>query len=372
MPRACFQLDERTAPALRHLFSDFLLFLRVECGLAPTTIEAYARDTRDLITHLCDSTITTPADITPRTLTQHIAALSRDRKLEPSSLTRHISTIRIICRWLHATARIPTNPADILDRPHTWRHLPAVLSPTEMRTLLANPNPSTTSPDASTTSLDASTKSPDAGSLGAPSTPLPTTTPGAQRSGSNPNPTPNDASPALHLALNLRNRAILEILYASGLRASEILTLSLADHHEKTQTLRVLGKGNKQRLVPMGDPAACALRDYLLYARPLILTAAHAAEGRDKGRIFLSKNARPLTRARLYTIVRDAARDAGLKHTHPHMLRHSFATHLLAGGADLRVVQELLGHASLTTTQIYTHVDQSQLKSVHKTYHPRA
>lgn len=323
MSRACYTLEPETPAALRHAFGDFILFLRIECGLAENSIESYARDTRDLISFLTQAGVTTPPEIEPRHLTDQVASLSADRGLEASSLTRHISTTRILCRWMLATGRTNSNPSEILDRPHSWRHLPSTLSPRDMKALLAAPQPA---PDADEHALP----------------------------------------------LYLRDRAMLEILYSSGLRASEVLTIRLADYLEKAQALRVLGKGNKQRLVPMGVPAVNALREYLLYCRPRLASASVAADARDRGIIFLSRTGRPLTRARLWTLVRDAARKAGIRHVHPHMLRHSFATHLLAGGADLRVVQELLGHADLTTTQIYTHVDRSQLKSVHKTFHPRA
>ncbi|RMH12922.1 MAG: tyrosine recombinase [Planctomycetota bacterium] len=308
--------------ALRDLFEDFILFLRVECGLAPASIESYGRDLRDLLDDLAHRGVVDPTNITPRHLVEHISRLASQRALEASSVTRHISTIRIFSRWMLATGRAMTDVSELLERPHRWRHLPGVLSPANMRALVEAPSP----PD------------------------------------------------QVHehtLPLWLRDRAMLELMYASGLRASEVLGLKLGDVLERTRALRVLGKGNRQRLVPMGIPAAEALDAYLKHCRPRLMTAERAAERRDRGCVFLSKSGRPLTRARLWTIVRDHARSVGLGHVHPHMLRHSFATHLLAGGADLRVVQELLGHADISTTQIYTHVDRSGLKKLHKACHPR-
>ncbi len=308
--------------ALADLFEDFIRFLRIECGLSTATIESYGRDVRDLLIELAQCGVRDPSDFNPRLLADHVGRLASQRRLEASSSTRHISTIRVLCRWMLATGRVERNPAELLDRPHRWRNLPDVLSPAQMQALVMAPHP----PE----QVDEST-----------------------------------------LPLWVRDRAILELMYASGLRASEVLTLKLRDILERAQCLRVIGKGDKQRLVPMGEPAADALGEYLRHCRPLLVTAERAGERRDKGCVFVSRSGRPLTRARLWTLVRDYARQAGLGHVHPHMLRHSFATHLLAGGADLRVVQELLGHVDIATTQIYTHVDRARLKQMHKALHPR-
>ena len=317
------QLPEETPRELTLVFADFLLYLRIECGLAPTTIEAYGRDIRDFIAFLTSQGIDSPAALSQRIVVEYVRSRNADRVLSPSSVTRHISTIRVFSRWLRATGRVETDLAELLERPHKWQHLPSVLSPAELRSLVTSPTPPA--------DLDEHT-----------------------------------------LPLWIRDRAILELMYASGLRASEVLTLKLGDIQERARSLRVIGKGSKQRTVPMGVPAAEALADYLRDCRPRLTSAERAAERRDAGCVFLSKNGYPLTRARLQTLVKHYAHLAGLGHVHPHMLRHSFATHLLAGGADLRVVQELLGHADIATTQIYTHVDRSQLKALHNRCHPRA
>jgi integrase/recombinase XerD len=316
------KLPDNTPAELSYLFGDFLMFIRIECGLASNTIEAYARDTRDFIRYLVVNDITTHKSLTQRTIVDYVRTLSSEHGLSASSVTRHISTIRVFTRWMRATSRVDTDLAELLERPHKWRKLPGVLSPNQLRDLIEAPVPPET--------INENT-----------------------------------------LPLWIRDRAILELMYASGLRATEVLTLKLGDILERTRTLRVLGKGNKQRLIPMGVPAADALQEYLRDARPRLITAERAADRRDKGCVFLSKNGWPLTRARLQTIVRHYAAKAGLGHVHPHMLRHSFATHLLAGGADLRIVQELLGHADIATTEIYTHVDRSQLKAMHTRCHPR-
>jgi integrase/recombinase XerD len=165
----------------------------------------------------------------------------------------------------------------------------------------------------------------------------------------------------------LRDRAILEVLYASGLRASEIVGLRLENFLREEGLLRVLGKGDKERVVPVGASAVAAIDAWLTRGRPELV------KPRTGGEIFLGEHGRRLTTARLWQIVQEMTKQAGIeKRIWPHLLRHSFATHLLGRGADLRAIQEMLGHASLGTTQIYTHVDQARLRAVHRRFHPRA
>jgi integrase/recombinase XerD len=167
--------------------------------------------------------------------------------------------------------------------------------------------------------------------------------------------------------LGLRDRALLEVLYASGLRAGEIVGLRLENYLREEKLLRVIGKGNRERVVPVGEKAVAALDRWLAGGRPLLVKA------KTGGEIFLGEHGRRLTTARVWQIVREMARLAGLpRKIWPHLLRHSFATHLLSHGADLRAIQEMLGHASLATTQVYTHVDQARLKQIHRQFHPRA
>jgi integrase/recombinase XerD len=182
-----------------------------------------------------------------------------------------------------------------------------------------------------------------------------------------PNTTEDEKQAKPGPPLWLRDRAMLELMYACGLRASEVGAICTTDIHARLGTVLVNGKGGKQRLVPMGKPANAAVEAYLQQCRPMVVKP----DARDKGRLLLSRTGRPLERVAVWQIVKKHAAAAGLKDAHPHTLRHSFATHLLIGGADLRVVQELLGHADIGTTQIYTHVDRSRLKSVHQKYHPR-
>ncbi|GMV24023.1 MAG: tyrosine recombinase XerD [Phycisphaerae bacterium] len=327
------------------MLGDFLVYLRVECGLSRNTIAAYTRDMLDLLEDLVTQNVPGIGAVTPRHLASHLADLKASRKMQPSSVTRHLATVRMFFRWALAMRLIDKLPTDVLERPHRWRNLPDVLTPNQMRSLLA-----------------------------AASSPQGSSDPGAaSQAGSRQRATTRGSAPAVRRALQLRDRALLELMYASGLRATESATISLTDVLESVSALRVLGKGTKHRVVPMGAPARAALDQYLRQGRPVLAAASTGTPGRlgDKGRVFLSRSGRPLDRVAVWQIVRKYASAAGLRDVHPHTLRHSFATHLLTGGADLRVVQELLGHADIATTQIYTHVDRTRLHSVHKKFHPR-
>lgn len=300
----------------------FINYLRIECGLLPATIEAYARDLEHLMIELNEQDISAPTATTPEALIGHVRTMSSERGYNASTISRHLATIKVFFRWMLATGQIDDNPADYLDQPTKWKRLPGVLTPSQVRKLLEAP------------------QAPEKPTKGMP-------------------------------PLWMRDRAILELMYASGLRASEVGQIGLIDIMEKIGVVRVLGKGDKQRLVPMGKPAQRALERYLKECRPMLITAERAAERRDKGKLFLSRTGKPIERVRVWQIVKHWAKRAGLPKTYPHMLRHSFATHLLAGGADLRIVQELLGHSDITTTQIYTHVDRSSLHKTVRTLHPR-
>jgi len=299
----------------------FLTYIRVECGLSPNTVEAYARDLRELFESLRDAGVREPIDVAPRHLAEHVQGLRRDRALATSSVARHVATIKIFFRFLLSERRLETNPADWLEQPIRWRRLPSVLSPNQIRTLIEAAAP------------------------------------------------PPDADPAHdRLPLWLRDRAMLELMYACGLRAGEVGLIRDADLGEAIGVVRVLGKGQKERLVPMGRPAMEAIATYRQGCRPRLLKP----DGRDQGRLLLSRTGRPLERVAVWQIVKRCAAAAGLKDVHPHTLRHSFATHMLMGGADLRVVQELLGHSDVSTTQVYTHVDHTRLRDVVRRYHPRS
>lgn len=299
----------------------FLGYIRVECGLAANTLEAYQRDLFDLCRDLVPRGVADPAHLTPRVLSAHLAGLRSSRGLASTSVIRHLATIRVFGRWMAATGRMGEDPGESLERPHRWRKLPSVLSARQMTALLAAPAPS-----------------------------------------------PDGARKGVGALLWMRDRALLELMYASGLRASEAAGVPTRDFHARLGVVRVLGKGSRERLVPVGKPAREAVETYLNECRPR-LAGARDLSG---GRLLLSRTGRPLDRVAVWQIVKRCARAAGLRGVHPHVLRHSFATHLLAGGADLRVVQELLGHQSIVTTQVYTHVDRTHLKAVHRKCHPRA
>ncbi len=297
----------------------FLTFIRVECGLSENTLQAYRRDLRDLNNDLLANNIEGVDKASPRQLAEHLARLRRERGLSASSVARHLATIRMLYKWLASEGVVDENCTGWLERPTIWSRVPNVLSAEKIKALLEAPR---AAPNAS-----------------------------------------RDTIP-----LFKRDRALLELMYACGLRASEISTLELRDHLPTLGVVRVTGKGDKQRLVPYGKPAEAALHAYTDEVRPRLLKP----DARDAERIFLSRTGRPLERVAVWQIVTRHAKAAGLKGVHPHVLRHSFATHLLSGGADLRVVQELLGHSNITTTQVYTRVDQPRLKDIHQKYHPRA
>jgi len=324
-------------PAFADTLKKFLGYIRVECGLSENTVSAYTRDLCDLFFDLESRGVTEVSCIEPRALVEHVARLRSVHEMEATSVSRHLASIRVFCRWAVAMRLTETDPSTILERPTKWRNLPDVLSPKQMRTLVESPKPRGMMQDTHQSKADGKPKSRYDSKM-----------------------------------LYLRDKALLELLYASGLRASEAAGIRVGDLHMTLGVVRVTGKGNKQRLVPVHAAAMLAVKHYLAECRPL-LTGGHNVppDGSDLSRLLLSESGKPLERVAIWQIVNRAARDAGLGHVHPHMLRHSFATHLLAGGADLRVVQDLLGHADIGTTEIYTHVDRTGLKAMHKKFHPR-
>jgi integrase/recombinase XerD len=301
------------APEFDRAVDAFIGYVRVEAGLSPATLEAYARDLRAMVTQLAAAGLRTPDDVTVDHLAAHIRWLGTEGALDPRSIVRHLATMRVFFRWLHANTRIRRDPARLLERPTTWKRLPGTMTPGQMKRLVEAPCPD-------------------------------------------------------HGALWLRDRAMLELMYAAGLRASEVGALKLNEYDPKLAILKVTGKGNKQRIVPIGQPAVDATERYLAELRPHL---ARHNDGRDRFRVLLSVTGRPLERVAVWQIVTRVARAAGIDGVHPHLLRHSFATHLVGGGADLRVIQELLGHADIGTTQVYTHVDRSHLRRAIEKFHPR-
>ncbi len=301
------------APELDRAVDSFMSFARVEAGLAESTLEAYGRDLSVMCAFLVGQGVRSPGEVTMEHLAAHLRHLSRDRGLDARTIVRHLATMRVLFRWLHANFRIERDPARLLERPTTWKRLPGTLTPGQMKRLVEAPCPD-------------------------------------------------------HGVLWLRDRAMLELMYAAGLRASEVGTLKVSDYSREMGIVKVIGKGNKQRIVPIGTPAIAAVERYVAELRPHL---ARHGDGRDRFRLLLSATGRPVERVAVWQIVKRNAALAGIRGVHPHLLRHSFATHLVAGGADLRVIQELLGHADIGTTQVYTHVDRSHLRDTVKAFHPR-
>lgn len=284
-------------------------YLSVESGNAPNTVVAYLRDTRRLASYAASRGVRDPGAVTPKLLREFVFHL-KDLGLEPTSIRRQISAVRTYYRFLIGEGHVETDPSDRLETPKAWKKLPAVLSRDEVDALLGAPNP--------------------------------------------------DES------LAWRDRALLDVGYATGVRVSELVGMAVADVWFDDALVRVLGKGAKERLVPIGRRALGTVALYVREVRPTL------DRGKTRGRLFLNARGQPITRVGAWGVIKKHAERAGItKRVSPHTLRHTFATHLLEGGADLRAVQEMLGHADLATTQIYTHVDREYLREVHKKYHPR-
>jgi integrase/recombinase XerD len=316
---------------LQAAIAGYLDYLRVERGLAELTISAYATDLRAFAAHVAGAASRGQAGADWRAdataARDFLAGLTRPpRVMRPSTHRRKAAAVRAFYRFCFAEGLIERDVAGLLDLPRATRLLPDTLGVAEVEALLA-------APDAATD-------------------------------------------------IGLRDRALLELLYACGLRISEALRLDLEDLAPAEASVRVIGKGNRERLLPVGDVALEALRRYVDEVRPRWLTAGqHRSAAVDKGRgtlarggpLFVTARGTRLGRMSAWRGLRRAALTAGLRgHVTPHTLRHSFATHLLEGGADLRVVQELLGHASITTTQLYTHLTGERIKQVYARAHPRA
>ena len=284
-------------------------YLSLEHGASPRTREAYRRDITRLVAFVLAKGCRSPGELAPQQLRGYMWHL-KDLGLGASSIRRNIAAARTWFKFLLGEGLIAVDPSDRLDLPRAVRSLPDVLTADEVERLIA-------------------------------------------------------AVEQSH-AMYFRDKAMLELAYGAGLRVSEWISIQVKDVAFEDGVVRVLGKGAKQRLVPIGRRAAAALSIYLRELRPRL------ERGEGKGVLFLSARGRPLTRMGAWSVLRRWVTRAGIeKHVTPHTLRHSFATHLLEGGADLRAVQEMLGHADISTTQVYTHVNREYLRSVHKQFHPR-
>ena len=289
----------------------FIQFMTVERGLSPNTVKSYAGDLISLAGFLRERNMTSWSQPDRDTLLDFLDFL-RDKDMETTSIARHLTAIKMFYRYLTGEKLVDSDPTALMDSPKLWRVLPDYLSLDEVDALL-------------------------------------------------------DVFPANGDALDIRNRTILHLLYASGLRVSELTGLKLADVNFENGFVRVKGKGSKERVVPVAPKVMRMLSRYTQNARnELIYLVPHSPY------LFISHHSRKLDRERIWAIIKDAAFRAGIaKNIYPHTLRHSFASHLLANGADLRAIQEMLGHADIATTEIYTHVDKGKLTAIHHKFHPR-
>ncbi len=305
-------MSRQSAPSRsdRDPVGPFLHYLMAECGVSSNTLAAYRSDLMRFVRWRQDFAPGPLARLTARNLAQYVQALTTDG-LAPSSVSRHIASLSTFYRFLVFDGRLGDNVAKLLVSPKLWDRVPTVLSPAAVDRLIH--------------------------------------------------------APSLETRLGRRDRACLETLYATGCRASEVVHLEPGDVDLKAGLARCVGKGDKERVVPLGSHAIAAISAYLSRDRPDLVSRHPETET-----VFVSRSGRPLSRMGLWRIVKRHSRAAGIQgDVSPHTLRHSFATHLLAGGADLRVVQEMLGHASIATTQIYTRVELSRLRNVHDRFHPR-
>ena len=289
------------------LADQFTYYLRIERGLADNTVQAYSRDLARFFDFLQVRDLT-PLSVTRDHIMEHSGRLSRS--LSSRTVARNLSAIKMFYRFLVSEGKLGSNPARLVEAPRMSRRLPGVLSRREVERLLAQPDPSR---------------------------------PAGQR-----------------------DRAMLELLYATGLRVSELVGLKNLSINLEAGFVRTMGKGSKERVVPMGEIAIEAVREYVSEGR------RHLAKGSNSPYLFLNMRGRPLTRQGFWKIIKRYGLKAGLtKKITPHSMRHSFASHLLEAGADLRSVQIMLGHADISTTQIYTHVTKERLKELHERCHPR-
>jgi integrase/recombinase XerD len=339
------------APAgLSRAIEDYLVHLHVERGLSPATIAAYRSDLGDFARSIQgDAWGASPAPVLDYLSTRTARGRPDEQPLRASSLRRRVASLRGFYRFAFGEGWIGSDIAGQLDLPRPSRLLPETLSQAETERLLE-----AVAPD------DPTTDEPALGTHGTSYRRVHAATIGS-----------DTTTPAVLVAL--RDRALLELLYAAGLRISEALGLDAEDLSLDGGFVRVIGKGDKERLVPIGEVAVLWLRRYGDEARAGWLLGAPSGGLARGGPVFLTPSGRRLARQQAWAAVKSAARRAGLDgRVTPHTLRHSFATHLLEGGADLRVVQELLGHASISTTQIYTHVTGERIREIYARAHPRA
>lgn len=294
---------------MQALLDQFLDYVALERGLSENTRAAYSHDLHVFLDFLQSRKVGSINAVKRRHVLDFLMA-EKDRGLSTNSISRRLVAIKVFFRYLQQENLLRGNVTDTMDSPRLWKVLPGTLTYREVERLLAAP---------------------------------------------------------ARGALAVRDKALIETLYATGLRVSELARLTLDDLHFDAGYVRCVGKGNKERVVPLGETARAALERYLEELRPAL------AGERGSRAVFLTRRGGPFSRKSIWKLIKRYARLAGItKNVMPHTLRHSFASHLLANGAPLRIIQEMLGHADITTTQVYTHVDPARLKSVHSQFHPRA
>lgn len=289
---------------------EYLSVLKLERNLADNTVVAYRNDISSFLTYLYEENISDPAQIRVKHL-NHFFELLHDLGISSTSAARYYSSIKGFLNYLSNNNYLTENPIEKVAAPKLAKNLPQVLTVQETELILSKPD--------------------------------------------------------IGHKFGLRDKAILELFYACGLRVSELINLKISDLFFTDEIIRVLGKGSKERIIPIGSSAVRWINEYLKRSRPLLEKKSHSAN-----HLFLNSRGSKLSRMGIWKIVDKYLSKAAVnKDVHPHTFRHSFATHLLEGGADLRAVQEMLGHSDISTTQIYTHIDRDYIKQVHKQFHPR-
>ncbi|MFA5411140.1 MAG: site-specific tyrosine recombinase XerD [Candidatus Omnitrophota bacterium] len=294
---------------MRELIDTFLNYLSVERGLSQNTINSYREDLNAYMNFVQDQRIEILSKTTKSTVTDFMF-FQKGKGITPNSVARRLAAIKSFYRFLVRERVLKADPTGLIDSPKLWKKIPETLSVNEIDSLLRQPN--------------------------------------------------------LRQVQGIRDRAVLETLYATGMRVSEAVNLKSDNVNLEIGFLRCIGKGNKERVIPLGAKAVESIKRYMEASRPRLLGK------RTSEFLFLSRFGKKISRQSLWKIIKKYARDARIKKPiRPHILRHSFATHLLERGADLRSVQEMLGHANIATTQIYTHINKDRLKAIHKMFHPR-
>ncbi len=296
---------------MENTLKHFVGFLTLEKGLSKNSVQSYKADLLDFISWLRNDDINDFLSLTRNDIIYYLGEL-RDQSLKVSTIARRLVSIKVLFRYLFQESIIPADITDVMDSPKMWRILPDHLNSVEIDKLL-------------------------------------------------------ESYPMSNDPINFRNRTMLEVMYACGLRVSELVNLPINAIQFDEMIIRVHGKGGKERIVPIGKTAVNLVKRFISEHRYKLLKEINYPN------LFLSYRGKPLTRERIWAIVKEAASIAEIKKSiSPHTLRHSFASHLLENGADLRVIQEMLGHADISTTQIYTHIDGKHLMETHKAFHPRA